>query len=471
MGHVFPRARALLATGVLFLPLTVAPATAATATTIAPVEVLTQDPFLTGEPLTYPQDYALQQVEEQARANPAVYAVPYVSGGEVRAPVVNTGGGGAGAIRVIFPPPPPQPDDGTDDLTTVPPPDETEKPVDPPPAAASVSAPEQKTSPAPVSTAEGGAVAVRVMPARYSWSQLEAIKDDLAELTPAVLPGMENLINAAIHPERNQVVLEATAAPDALRTALAARYGPGAVAILLTPGASRGEPLSRQDDGSPYYGGSKIYPMGGDGLCTTGFTWQVGGVPHMLTAGHCTAMGGTVKNPRGVMGTVIKDNWGNSKGTVKIDGQTSFHGDLALVRFASGKTAKPRMYVGAWNSSASRAVGSMNSRRMRKGDRFCTGGQRNGEICGWIVLKAGVLEFYPDGTVLRNSVRATKLKGSTGCNQRGDSGGPVYTVNSRGKVVAKGIISGGHVVGDRCYLYFTDIWDAFLAMPGSLKTG
>ncbi|WP_283134951.1 hypothetical protein [Rhizohabitans arisaemae] len=470
MGRVLPRTCALLAAGALVFPLISSSTTASAATTvtITPVEVLPQDPFANPVPLSHADAYALEKMQERAQANPGVYAVPYVANGTLYSPVVNPAE--QAAAETLSVPPPPAVDDGTDDTTAVPPPDEGGKPAEPPPAAA---ASELRTP--------GSQVAPQAVPPRvnlwieaplvqYSLSRLEEIKDEVLELTPDVLPGAEHLISATVEPEQNRVVVGASAAPDTLRTALATRYGIDAVAILVTD-APRPQPLSREFDTSPFYGGAKTYPSIG-GMCTNGFSWAVGGVSHMLTAGHCTSMGGYVNvPPTNRVGTVVKDNWGNSTGTVKIDGQTQYRGDLSLIKVVSPKTSVGRIYVGNHASSASRAVAGMASRWARRGDKFCSGGWRSGEICGWTVAAIGVDVRYNDGTLLRNAVFASKRGACMGVS---DSGGPAYTVNSAGKVVARGIISGGGGDGSAarpCLGYFTDIRHADAALPGSLKTG
>ncbi len=40
-----------------------------------------------------------------------------------------------------------------------------------------------------------------------------------------------------------------------------------------------------------------------------------------------------------------------------------------------------------------------------------------------------------------------------------------------GGIAAKGIISGQGTSGIYCNVYFTDIWDAYFGLPGSLKIG
>jgi hypothetical protein len=71
-------------------------------------------------------------------------------------------------------------------------------------------------------------------------------------------------------------------------------------------------------------------------------------------------------------------------------------------------------------------------------------------------------------------VVAKKTSGS--CTISGDSGGPVYTVDSSGRAIAKGILSGGGGGGsdnsggllDPCSLIFTDIGLANSAFPGTV---
>ncbi|MFC7584876.1 hypothetical protein ACFQYP_14880 [Nonomuraea antimicrobica] len=50
----------------------------------------------------------------------------------------------------------------------------------------------------------------------------------------------------------------------------------------------------------------------------------------------------------------------------------------------------------------------------------------------------------------------------------GDSGGPVYTIEPDGYVIAKGIYSGGKSVGPLCETIFTDIDDVRRAYGGDV---
>ncbi|WP_283134946.1 S1 family peptidase [Rhizohabitans arisaemae] len=474
MSHVLLRTRALLAAGALTLPLIFIPVPAVSAVTVTPVEVITEDPFADPVPLDHRTDVLLDRAEDRALASPDVYATPYVEYGQLVAPVVNPARQLEASVLMVPRVLPPVPDDGTDDESAVPPPDELEKPADPPPAAAGLSASEAKTSPeakaSPSSASEGELVAeiVDAPVVRYSLTRLEEIKDEVLELAPEVLPGADKLISAAVHAERNRVVVEATEAPDALRTALAVRYGSDAVTILLVPDPGPIVAHNRQRDTSPFYGGARIEAS--EGNCTSGFSWRVGTVPYMLTAGHCTASNSRVYTPVTQIGTVVKDNWDNGIGTVKIDGQSGYYGDLALVKVVSGASSAGRMYIGNKDSGSSRAVAGMASRKSRRGDTFCIGGMKTGALCGWKVTHVAQNVRYGK-KIGRNLVKSNK----TGtCPVGGDSGAPAYTLNSKGRVVAKGIYSGGGGSGTKlnpCRAYFTDIRDAYVAMPGIIATG
>jgi hypothetical protein len=68
----------------------------------------------------------------------------------------------------------------------------------------------------------------------------------------------------------------------------------------------------------------------------------------------------------------------------------------------------------------------------------------------------------------RNVVEA-RAGGNT-CPNRGDSGAPVYRKPSAGQVAAVGIFSGWSSAIIACQVWFTDIWDAYFGLPGTLKT-
>lgn len=233
---------------------------------------------------------------------------------------------------------------------------------------------------------------------------------------------------------------------------------------------------SRTDDTSPFSGGAKTYLDKG-GFCSTAFAWSMGSTSGMLTAGHCAPAGDFFFSGGQSLGYVssgTRENYTNGIGTVKLTGQSTVYGDMALIQVWDGRSSRAKIYRGGPSSSTSYPVRSMWHRRAQSGDQFCTGGVVSGELCGWTVDKVGA-DVKTNMGINHNQVTS---KGKQGwCQKQGDSGGPVYTVNSDGSVAAKGMISSGGGGGsdgyggyfDQCTMQFTDIYDAYFGFPGVLK--
>ena len=161
-----------------------------------------------------------------------------------------------------------------------------------------------------------------------------------------------------------------------------------------------------------------------------------------------------------------------------MTGQSTYRGDIALIRIDSGKSSAGVMYRGGPGSSQTALVKEMWSRSPQNGDYYCTGGASSGEQCNWAVESVGGNYYYhyPSGvTEIARHVTVGRHYGY--CIIPGDSGGPVYTVRSDGNVAAKGIVSGAYdgrsfadlFLGDPpCENVFTDIWDAYWGFPGVL---
>lgn len=319
----------------------------------------------------------------------------------------------------------------------------------------------------------------RATPVARSHASLEAIKNDAIGLTDGQVRGASAVFATYVDAEHNRVVAESGAAPASLVTGLAARYGPDAIAIRLTPGADGGFPAARNNDTAPFWGGANVSaPTGG---CTSGFPWLIQGAEYgVVTAGHCAPDGGSVRTPAQYVGSVSsgsRETWRAGTGTVTMTGETTYRGDVAMVSVQNGYTSGTNIYVGGVNSTSAKGIDAMWSRRTLAGDRYCTGGAFAGEICNWSVdWTQGNWKYSGTGETARNVSAATK---KDHCIKAGDSGGPVYTASST-MVVAKGIISGvaGYGGGDAfagalessCRNVFTDIWDVYHGFPGVLRT-
>ncbi|MER5402716.1 DNRLRE domain-containing protein [Streptomyces sp. NPDC002599] len=443
------------------------------------------------------QAYALEQAEARAAESPDAFAPPYIdpTTGDLVAPVVEpTSADEASApIQVTQAPadegsglPAEDTEDGSkpDTVTT-----EAQTPAPPADGAAETTGEESfampedtpETAPAPAGPTVTEQVAPRTEVVEHSVTVLESVRDEVLQLSEAELPGVSGLRVASVDAAENRIVVGTETAAPALVTALGERYGTDTVAVEVMPGADALEPqATRYNDTSPYYGGARIYSevsRSSAKWCTAGFSWRYNGKWYMVTAGHCTSGNGTILNPSQTdyIGPVVRDNWNNGSGSVKLSGQSYYAGDLALYRINSDDAAaSERIYKGGKTSSSSRLVKDYWRRWAQEGDKVCTGGMMTGEQCGWTVTHTQATIHYDNGTTARNMVAAKKSSGA--CTINGDSGGPVYTVNSVGEATAKGIISGGGGGGsddrggtfDPCRLYFTDIGLANSAFPGTV---
>ncbi|MCF2525898.1 S1 family peptidase [Yinghuangia soli] len=464
-----------LATGAVALSLIAASAASAVAAEPAQalVEVIDFDPNAGATPPDYRLAYALQQAEERAFAKPDVYGKPYVKWNTLYVPVIRTDAQAEASAPVALPPDLSPADDGTDDTSVTPPPDS--KDADGTALSPAATAAAKQAAPQQATAVENPYIITPKAPlVKYSLTRLAAIQDEVLGLTATELPDTNRLFTAQIIADRDQVLLESNAPTEPMRAALAARYGADAVVIRTVTDAAPAEPKSRDRD-SPnggFWAGAWIR-TNVKGKCTDAFSWRSNGAAYMLTAGHCTSLGGWAGTQVTGMGNVVNDTWANGVGSVRVNGV--YRGDLSLIKLDAGLTSAATMYVGGVTSTSARPVGAMWSRRSAVGDKYCTGGASTGEHCGWTVTAVGITVKYDSGTIVRNTVKGMKLGQ---CLIGGDSGGPVYTVNSVGKVVAKGVTSGGGGGGsddwggawDRCEGYFTDIWDAYYGLPGYLAT-
>jgi hypothetical protein len=290
-----------------------------------------------------------------------------------------------------------------------------------------------------------------------------------------------NLMVSFIQASRNRVVVESNIADVALRSGLARLFGSTAVAIHLV---RRDFPQltadGRQNDNTNYEGGSRFTGSGG---CTTGFAWM--DAAHgdmMLTAGHCTTNPGLAHSPNGgYMGDVIMDNWANADGggSVIPAGQSDWHGDVSIIEIEPSEQSSAHVHVGGITSTTALPVnGRLGGPVNTAMATFCSGGAYSGEQCGWRVTQTLIDVHYASTTAgacpcwwARNVFKASKTSGQ--CIQNGDSGGPLYQVFG-GQITAVGIVSGAPNASTGspskpCYLYATDIYDAYLATPGDIK--
>jgi len=165
-----------------------------------------------------------------------------------------------------------------------------------------------------------------------------------------------------------------------------------------------------------FYGGQAI--LHGGSRCSAGFNTRSGsGRNYVLTAGHCTNLGGT---------------WTTSSGqTIGPVAASSFPGnDFGAIRISNPTALDPRggvLYYGAFRDITGAGRVPVNS-------QACKTGSTTGTTCGR-VLAYNVTVRYAEGTV--SGLTRTNI-----CTQPGDSGGAMFAGSQ-----AQGITSGGTIGG------------------------
>jgi streptogrisin D len=165
-----------------------------------------------------------------------------------------------------------------------------------------------------------------------------------------------------------------------------------------------------------FYGGQAI--LRGGSRCSAGFNTRSGsGRNYVLTAGHCTNLGGT---------------WTTSGGqTIGPVAASSFPGnDYGAIRISNPAALDPRggvLYFGAFRDITGASRVPVNS-------SACKTGSTTGTTCG-TVLAYNVTVNYAEGTVF--GLTRTNI-----CTQPGDSGGALFAGS-----LAQGITSGGTIGG------------------------
>jgi Trypsin len=318
-------------------------------------------------------------------------------------------------------------------------------------------------------------VAYRVRTVRHAWAEFEHIRDDVAQTMMKIRdPEFMAIEEINPDPQNNRLILTVDRLSNKLLDTLAARYGTDAIAVRYDPKYQRKSLQARQNDDTPFWGGANI-----NGNCTNAFAWSWYDTAQrygMLTAGHCIEYGGEVYTPVRSQGYVTensRENWLTGHGSTWLTGQTVNRGDMALIQLDEYRTAQPWIYRGSRTSGTGAAVHEMWSREAAVGDQYCTGGQVTGELCGWRVTQVRYDQalYRPDGKTFEGLNRDTNAGMKSGtCSTFGDSGGPVYTVRSDGRIAAKGINSWGGSGSSGCTEGFTDIWQAFYGFPGILFT-
>ncbi|MEU9691298.1 S1 family peptidase [Amycolatopsis japonica] len=168
-------------------------------------------------------------------------------------------------------------------------------------------------------------------------------------------------------------------------------------------------------------GGQGLYFSGG--ACSVGFNAYDDDDHYVITAGHCTELGGTVRGVGGTIGKVAKSSFpGNDYGTVKVT-----HSDVStpprVDRYEDGSDVR---------IEGADVVGV--------GGRICRSGITTHWHCGHVEALDQTVN-YGNGNIVRG------LTQTDACAEPGDSGGSFVSRPSSGSgtklVQAQGMTSGG----------------------------
>jgi streptogrisin C len=250
-----------------------------------------------------------------------------------------------------------------------------------------------------------------------------AVLDSRSDVVPDSVTGWY------VDPATNSVVVSATD-DDAART-----FAAGIRAVRIQHVSRRPVPLS------DLHGGDTITTSEG-GRCSIGFNAMSGHTRYVITAGHCTKLGGTWSGPDGQpIGPVAK---------------SSFPGhDFGLVEVAS--SAWTQTHDVDADSGYLNVVGSAPA---AVGDRVCLSGSTSGFHCGRVEA-VGETVNYGNGDVV-NGLTKTDV-----CAEAGDSGGPFMSGTEAQGTLSGG--SGGCLLGGESY--FQPIQEVLRTYRLTLVTG
>jgi hypothetical protein len=255
-------------------------------------------------------------------------------------------------------------------------------------------------------------VTVRFLPARYTERDLVAEAQRIAA-DPRVG-------TAAAKPDGSGLAVTVVPGARAGRTDL---LGSARMPMTVSTGQRPAPLFSRQDDIPLFWGGSRYNsPVGG---CSNGFALSVPGAPNVfeISAGHCGSdgQGVTIPGQPAPTGGILAD----------VDAR-----DTLVIQYPAGLGGA--IYNGPFDSSTGVAVGGAVPDFV--GELVCTGGASSGEHCGIPVL--AVNAFVNIGIVIGPQTIAAYPDAQCAAAP-GDSGGPVYSYRSDGRVDGRGTVSAG----------------------------
>lgn len=269
-------------------------------------------------------------------------------------------------------------------------------------------------------SAESG-VSVELRPAAYS---LDALVKEARRLMAAD-PGQVGARITRVGPLPDASGLLVGVDPASARRGMPTVRSSVRTVVQVAP-AFRAMIGDRQNDSSPWYGGSRI--RRGSAGCTSAFPARRNsdGASVLITAAHCGA--GTWSTPTGR--------------TIGISSASTRNQSIDGMYIVTNEASGNRIYRGSFTTADSIPVRG-SSDVVLLGNQVCVGGSYSGQVCTLLVTATNqFVNLQGFGTVGPGTIAEEWNR--QGASGEGDSGGPAYGYADRGsRVSAKGIITGG----------------------------
>ncbi|WP_328777166.1 S1 family peptidase [Streptomyces goshikiensis] len=232
-------------------------------------------------------------------------------------------------------------------------------------------------------------------------------------------------------------------------------------------------PLESREQDAPLHSGGMLLRQRykGGPICTSGFvvTWPQRGLDYLMTAAHCSEAGKT---------------WYAGDQDIKLGpvSDRSERYDTELIPTHGGFLHNYTIWSGQPVYRQSQQLLNVNrAAHSYVGEYLCVSGSLSGEVCNLKVAEGKHFTRYKEFST-GTEVYTLKNTGGGFTAMKGDSGGPVFSRNLDGSVVARGLISAG-VIGAKtetcsnpaannspveCYrhIYVTDVPDVLNQHPG-----
>lgn len=271
----------------------------------------------------------------------------------------------------------------------------------------------------------GHGLPIQILQANVPWKVMTDLRDRINDEVQQLEASGIHLVSWGPNAARNKLNIVVTNDPSQVEPQLQARYGTN---IVVTRGESGNRTASRLNDASPFNGGD-ITAMDNNGDCTLGpAVKSASGHVYSLTAGHCYLSGTSSWSGNYIYRTFNGSHFisggantlmGNAAAELVNNGY-----DVGLVDMsASGLDFRT---AGTGDTGA--AVAQKTSFGSTPGTSVCVSGAYSGERCGATVTDVDQSILLGGVTTIHSVIASASydLEGP------GDSGAPVYTVQSTG---------------------------------------